>query len=258
MRPIINGGQWCNRKCSITISNWLHLWNNVEKSHRGFIYCIKLFIKLLWCVSLLHNFSSFFLHEHTCGSGELGVMTASLSGPDLDMPSPATSQRPPTVSCFHHCHRVYMCASARVCVWVRECAHPAAEQDPIWFAPLACEARLWGSTSLYSPNGFPSPLLLTLPQTPVMCTLVNIHIRHGGRKRGSHRDARTRKDSQGRGREIGWKSAERESATKGTEEELGSHPLGGWPWGGGLFNLGILRALNGPGRCWSGETCPSK
>ena len=94
-----------------------------------------------------------------------------------------------TAMCLHHCHWVYMCAVVSVCACV--CAHvcPAAEQDPIWFAPLACEAWLWGSTSLYSPNGFPSPLLLTLPQTPVMCTLVNIHIKdskrggRGGRKK---------------------------------------------------------------------------
>lgn len=126
-------------------------------------------------------------------SGELGVMNASLSGQALDMPSPAMSQRP----CCQLCASTTVTEStAYMCVCM--CVCPAAEQDPIWFAPLACEARLWGSTSLYSPNGFPSPLLLTLPQTPVMCTLVNIHIHDIGKERGKRAVMHRSKD-RGRG-----------------------------------------------------------
>lgn len=128
-----------------------------------------------------HRFPSFFLYEHTCGSGELGVMTASLRGASLRHAQPCYIPKALlSAVCLHYRHwfPVFVCVCMGGCVRVCVCSsvwvHPAAEQDPIWFAPLACEARLRGSTSLYSSNGFPSPLLLTLPQTAVMCTLVNI------------------------------------------------------------------------------------
>lgn len=135
--------------------------------------------------------------------------------------------------------------SLPVCVYAHTHVCPAAEQDPIWFAPLACEARLWGSTSLYSPNGFPSPLLLTLPQTPVMCTLVNIHIHDSGRERGNRLRCTDRKTEREKASEREWNKSETKGCGKKKKNSLssgGSHFLTGWPWGWGLFNLGILRA----------------
>lgn len=54
-------------------------------------------------------------------------MNVSLSGPALDMPSPAPSQRPFCQLCASTTVTEYLCVCVSVCVYV--C--PAAEQDPI-------------------------------------------------------------------------------------------------------------------------------
>lgn len=191
-------------------------------------------------------------------------MNLSVSGSTIDIPSSALSQRPscqlqyvaPTLS-----PKVYMCVYLCVCVSVWACVRAyihvcsATEQDPIWFAPLACEARLWGSTSLYSPNGFPSPLLLTSPQTPVMCTLVNIHTwgsRRGREgRRGKHRLKKTKR--------VWWeKWNKRETKCSETGGKKGRVWFQGaiisfkeWPWSWALqFNLQILTALDGQTYLW--------
>lgn len=86
--------------------------------------------------------------------------------------------------CLCH-HRQCMCVRVCTCVFL-----PTAEQDPIWFAPVACEARLWGSTSLYSPNGFPLPAAppQPSPDTSYVHSGKYTYIQHlrGGRG-GQHR-----------------------------------------------------------------------
>lgn len=68
-----------------------------------------------------HRFPSFFLYEHTCGSGELGVMTASLRGASLRHAQPCYIPKALlSAVCLHYRHwfPVFVC----VCVWVGVCA----------------------------------------------------------------------------------------------------------------------------------------
>lgn len=89
-----------------------------------------------------------------------------------DMPSPALSQRP----CCQLCASVTT-VSVCVCMCVRVCFSQPQNKTQFdllqWPVKLGCEAAPLFIPLMVSLSPL---LLLNLPQTPVMCTLVNIHI----------------------------------------------------------------------------------